>query len=36
MRALILCGQKQAENGPKTSNVSDPRLSLGENVGFQK
>jgi hypothetical protein len=35
-RVLVWCGIKQAENGPKTSYVSDPRLSLGENVRFQK
>jgi hypothetical protein len=34
--ALALCGLKQAENEPKTSYVSDQRLSLGEYVCFQK
>jgi hypothetical protein len=36
MSILVWCGLKQAENGPKMSYVSDLRLSLGENVGFQK
>ena len=35
-RVLVWCGLKQAEYGPKTSYVSDPRVSLGENVRFQK
>ena len=35
-RVLVWYGLKQAENWPKTSCVSDLRLSLGENVRFQK
>jgi hypothetical protein len=35
-RVLVWCGLKLAENGPKTSYVFDPLLSLGENVRFQK
>jgi hypothetical protein len=35
-RELVWCGLKQAEYGPKTSYVSDPRLSLGKNLHFQK
>jgi hypothetical protein len=35
-RVLVWCGLKQAENRPKTSYVSDPRLSLGVNARFQK
>jgi hypothetical protein len=35
-RVLVWCGLKQAENRPKTSYVSDLRLSLGENARFQK
>jgi hypothetical protein len=33
---LVWCGLKQAKNEPKTTHVSDPRLSLGENDRFQK
>jgi hypothetical protein len=33
---LVWCGLKQAENGPKTTHVSDLRLSLCENHRFQK
>jgi hypothetical protein len=33
---LIWCGLKQAENEPKTTHVSDPGLSLGENRRFRK
>jgi hypothetical protein len=32
---LVWCGLKQAENEPKTTHVSDPRLSLCENNRFQ-
>ncbi len=35
-RVLVWCGLKQAENVLKTIYFSDPRLSLGENVCFQK
>ncbi len=34
-RVLVWCGLKQAENGPKTSYVSDPRLSLSETLVFR-
>jgi hypothetical protein len=33
---LVSCGLKQAESGPKTTHVSDLRLSLGKNAHFQK
>ncbi len=33
---LVWCGLKQAENEPKTTHVSDPRLSLCKNDRFQK
>ncbi len=33
---LVWCGLKQAENQPKTTNVSDSRLSLCENDHFKK
>ena len=33
---LVWCGLKQAETEPKTSYVSDPRVSLDENIRFQK
>jgi hypothetical protein len=33
---LVWCGLKQAENGPKTTHVSDPGLSLREYDRFQK
>ena len=33
---LVWCGLKQAKYEPKTTHVSDPRLSLGENDRFQK
>jgi hypothetical protein len=33
---LVWCGLKQAENEPKTTHVSDPRLSLCENDRFKK
>jgi hypothetical protein len=31
-----LCDLKRAENELKTTNISDQRLSLGENARFQK
>ena len=36
MSILVWCGQKQAENEPKTTHVSDPGLSLREYDRFQK
>ena len=33
---MACIGSKQAENEPKTTYVSDQRLSLGENLRFQK
>jgi hypothetical protein len=36
MIVLVWCGLIQAENEPKMTNVSDPRLSLCENDRFQK
>ncbi len=33
---LVWCGLKQGYNELKTTNVSDPRLSLVENAHFQK
>jgi len=36
MRVSVWCGLKQAENQPKTTHVSKQRLSLAENLRFQK
>jgi hypothetical protein len=36
MIVLVWCSLIQAENEPKMTNVSDPRLSLSENDRFQK
>ena len=36
MSILVWCGLKQAENEPKTTHVSDLRLSLCENDRFPK
>ena len=35
-RVLVWCGLKQAENEPKTTKVSELRLSLAANLRIQK